>query len=893
MGDKISALPAATSVDGTEIIPIVQLGATKKVTGTILRSPIGAAGGDLTGTYPNPTLASVTTAQTAVGSSTVIPVLTTDAKGRVISLTTVVNPALTTAQIAGLSTNAAAALATTGVAGLSAFAARADHQHARPTFSEIGALGATATAGGDLTGNYPSPSLATIISAQGPIGSSGQIPVISIDSKGRVTSISSVAVGSSAGGTVTSITAGTGLSGGTITESGTISIASVTTAQANVGSSSVVPVISINNQGQITSLTTAALQTLSGIQLTTSAPASLATVASVGVSDFAARSDHQHIFPTASEIGALTTNQIAGIATTTPAALAVSGVVGVSAFAARADHQHAYPTAAQVGALGASAAAGGDLAGNYPNPTFAAITTAQSNAGSASVIPVVSIDAKGRVTSLSTVAFAALTTSQIAGLATTTPASLATSAVAGVSTFAARADHQHLFPTASEVGALGATAAAGGDLAGNYPSPTLAAITTAQSNVGSSSAIPVISIDNKGRVSNLTTVAIAQTATTAITSLTGDVIASGPGAASSSLAAITTAQINAGSSTAVPVLSIDAKGRVTSLSTTSISTTSAFTVSALQTQALTIDATFSQKIIPFNASGSATVTLPSDASASIGIGSELKVMNLSTNPLYLLAGSGATVNSPNGYRAISDQFASATLSKISSNTWITSGMLVAGADVDPYFTDVSLLLHFNGANAGTSFPDNSLNNYTINVTGSATTSTAQFKFGTASLLGASNAYLTVGADNSAWAFGTGDFTIEFWIRPTAFTAQQNLINFSNLASAAFILSTSGTFQYILNSSARITSTAISLNTWYHVAICRVSGSTRMFVNGVVQSTVFSDSTNFLSSGTLWTIANFTSTTNPLIGNMDDLRVTKGVGRYVETFAPPISQFPDV
>lgn len=141
--------------------------------------------------------------------------------------------------------------------------------------------------------------------------------------------------------------------------------------------------------------------------------------------------------------GVLTTAQIAGLATTAPAALATAPAVGLSTFAARADHQHVLPSAADVGALGATAAAGGDLTGNYPNPTLAAVTTAQSNVGSSTAVPVLSIDANGRVTALSTVGFSALTTNQIAGLSTTAPAALATAPVVGLSTFAARADHQH------------------------------------------------------------------------------------------------------------------------------------------------------------------------------------------------------------------------------------------------------------------------------------------------------------------------------------------------------------------------------------------------------------------------------------------------------------------
>jgi hypothetical protein len=188
--------------------------------------------------------------------------------------------------------------------------------------------------------------------------------------------------------------------------------------------------------------------------------------------------------------------------------------------------------------------------------SLASITTAQSNVGSSTAIPVLSINDQGQVTALTTAAFVALTTAQIAGLSTTAPAALSTTAIAGLSTFAARADHAHLLPSASDVGALGATAAAGGDLAGNYPNPTLAAITTAQSNIGSSSVVPVLSVDTKGRVTNLTT-----------------------------------AQISTGG----------------------------FTVAALQTTSLTLDATYAQKIIPFQAVAPTIVTLPADVNAAISL----------------------------------------------------------------------------------------------------------------------------------------------------------------------------------------------------------------------------------------------------------------------------------
>jgi len=97
-GDLVNA---STTVNGT----VCTLGSACTVTG----APSGAAGGDLTGTYPNPTLAAVITAAGPIGSATVTPIITYDAKGR---LTTVTSATVTPAvgSITGLGTGVATAL---------------------------------------------------------------------------------------------------------------------------------------------------------------------------------------------------------------------------------------------------------------------------------------------------------------------------------------------------------------------------------------------------------------------------------------------------------------------------------------------------------------------------------------------------------------------------------------------------------------------------------------------------------------------------------------------------------------------------------------------------------------------------------------------------------------
>jgi hypothetical protein len=75
------------------------------------------------------------------------------------------------------------------------------------------------------------------------------------------------------------------------------------------------------------------------------------------------------------------------------------GAVGTSLLYAREDHVHPSDTSR----LSATAAAGGDLTGNYPSPTLAALSPSPAGSyGSSTLIPVITVDAKGRTTAVTT-----------------------------------------------------------------------------------------------------------------------------------------------------------------------------------------------------------------------------------------------------------------------------------------------------------------------------------------------------------------------------------------------------------------------------------------------------------------------------------------------------------
>jgi hypothetical protein len=209
-------------------------------------------------------------------------------------------------------------------------------------------------------------------------------------------------------------------------------------------------------------------------------------------------------------------------------------------------------------------------------------------------------------------------------------------------------------------------------------------------------------------------------------------------------------------------------------------------------------------------------------------------------------------------------------------------------------TNTSLLLNYTNAGIYDATSKNDLE-----TVGNAQISTAQSKWGGSSMAfdGTTDYLLTNVASSDLYSFGSGDWTVEFWVRFNNTTGDGCIFDTRNATDTlnVTILRSTTTILFQTGGSTRITSGTITSNVWYHVAVARSGTSTKMFIDGTQAGSTYTDTTSYTAGANrpiigAVSLSGFVGISS-LNGYIQDLRVTKGYARYTTNFTAPTAAFP--
>ena len=206
------------------------------------------------------------------------------------------------------------------------------------------------------------------------------------------------------------------------------------------------------------------------------------------------------------------------------------------------------------------------------------------------------------------------------------------------------------------------------------------------------------------------------------------------------------------------------------------------------------------------------------------------------------------------------------------------------------------------------FIDNSTNAFAITVTGTPTIQAFSpfaptVAYSTANVGGSgyfdgTSDYLNI-ATSTAFGFGTGDFTIEFW---TLWGGTLNSLNggtFIELRSAVaseatvIYISTSGVISFYDGpANVEVSSGVTITKQWTHIAVARASGVWRIFVNGTLAASRTSSS-DLGSTKPCLIGQGINGSTTAYNGYISNLRVVKGTAVYTSAFTPPTAPLTNI
>jgi hypothetical protein len=193
----------------------------------------------------------------------------------------------------------------------------------------------------------------------------------------------------------------------------------------------------------------------------------------------------------------------------------------------------------------------------------------------------------------------------------------------------------------------------------------------------------------------------------------------------------------------------------------------------------------------------------------------------------------------------------------------------------------------------TSYNGSSFNKTVTNNNGVGIATTVSKYYGSSAYFDGTNQYLTTANSTSDFSFGTGDFTIEFWINSTQTTRTDPVgwnYSYGSAGWAGFIfnISSSGDMAWFENTSSRISASSTGWNngSWNHVSVTRSGNSVRMFLNGSQVGSTYTTSFTYGAANSGFIIGKLFTDPIHLNGYLQDLRIYKGYAKYTENFTPP-------
>jgi hypothetical protein len=81
----------------------------------------------------------------------------------------------------------------------------------------------------------------------------------------------------------------------------------------------------------------------------------------------------------------------------------------------------------------------------------------------------------------------------------------------------------------------------------------------------------------------------------------------------------------------------------------------------------------------------------------------------------------------------------------------------------------------------------------------------------------------------------------------------------------------------------------SLSIWYHIAVVRASGTLKIYIDGTEKASLSDATTDLTYTNTLY-IGGKSFDSHWSNGNIDELRISKGIARWTDDFIPPTSEY---